>query len=70
MIHKKQANSIGLEYNFSVNLFSGWLLTRLLLPKLKASTTGRVVRVEDTTMRFYLQQLLSIDNDVIRWHVA
>ena len=45
MIHEKKTTDIGLEYNFSVNLFSGWLLTRLLLPTLKASDTGRVVRL-------------------------
>eukprot|EP00045_Choanoeca_perplexa_P012139 m.131172 g.131172 ORF g.131172 m.131172 type:complete len:323 (-) comp15902_c0_seq3:1678-2646(-) len=50
MIHNKQTTAIDLEYNFSINLFSGWLLTRLLLPTLQSSPTGRVIMMSSGGM--------------------
>eukprot|EP00730_Choanoeca_flexa_P014400 TRINITY_DN6283_c0_g1_i3.p2 TRINITY_DN6283_c0_g1~~TRINITY_DN6283_c0_g1_i3.p2 ORF type:complete len:245 (+),score=66.73 TRINITY_DN6283_c0_g1_i3:93-827(+) len=50
MMHQRKENPIGLEYTFAVNLFGGWLLTRLLLPKLQQSGSGRVIMMSSGGM--------------------
>jgi NAD(P)-dependent dehydrogenase (short-subunit alcohol dehydrogenase family) len=42
---KRELSADGLELRFAVNYLSGFLLTRLLLPKILASTPSRIVNV-------------------------
>jgi dehydrogenase/reductase SDR family protein 12 len=44
MVHEKKSTPQGMEYNFAVNLFGPWLLTRLLLPYMATFPDPRVVR--------------------------